>query len=129
MSLTDELLFVFGRSREADLNPSGRVALVQFAQYWQRRHAQINKVLVVGHSDPIGVAESNNSLSQARAATVAEILVRNGIDRSVIVTMGKGSSDTIAKCSNGNGQASTLERVNCLQPDRRVSVRVLATAS
>lgn len=126
VSLTDDLLFVFGRSSEGDLNPSGRVALEQFAQHWRSHYDQIYKVIVVGHADPIGAQARNYFLSQDRALTVSEILIRNGIGREVIVAIGKGSTETVADCSEGQGL--TPEQVQCLQPDRRVSVTVLAAA-
>lgn len=52
--------------------------------------------VVEGHTDASGNAAKNLELSQERAAAVADYLVsHHGIDRSRLVTVGKGSSELL----------------------------------
>ena len=78
--------------------------------------------IVVGHTDRIGAKAYNQTLSEQRANTVASFLKANGIKED-IKAIGFGSAEPIT-----NGQCSSqLSRkvlIECLQPDRRVSVEL-----
>jgi outer membrane protein OmpA-like peptidoglycan-associated protein len=52
------------------------------------------RITLVGHTDVRGSAETNMSLSTARADAVAQFLKENGVDASV-ETVGKGANDPI----------------------------------
>lgn len=58
---------------------------------------QITKLRIEGHTDDKGGSEFNHKLSQARADAVADWLVKNGIDKSRLVTVGLGEEHPIAK--------------------------------
>jgi outer membrane protein OmpA-like peptidoglycan-associated protein len=56
-----------------------------------------SRIIVTGYADAAtGVAEANQKLSDARAATVADELVKLGVDRSKITTIGKGGVSDLA---------------------------------
>ena len=56
------------------------------------------KVKIVGHTDSDGDDRSNLDLSQRRAASVKNVLVKEfGIDAARIETDGKGESEPVAK--------------------------------
>jgi outer membrane protein OmpA-like peptidoglycan-associated protein len=58
------------------------------------KEQQPRRILLVGHTDVRGAAETNMALSNARAAAVAAFLRENGIDAAV-ETAGKGANEPI----------------------------------
>lgn len=66
--------------------------------------AQTKKVLVVGHSDSSGSAALNQSLSEARARAVGEILAGAGIPKQDIFFQGAGSSRPVADNTTVEGR-------------------------
>jgi OmpA-OmpF porin, OOP family len=55
------------------------------------------KVRIEGHTDAVGSAEYNSELSKRRAIAVGEYLVKQGIDPSRLMLVGKGMSDPLVK--------------------------------
>jgi OmpA-OmpF porin, OOP family len=55
------------------------------------------KVRVEGHTDAIGSADYNAALSERRALSVGEYLVKMGIDASRLELIGKGMSDPLTR--------------------------------
>ena len=64
------------------------------------------KIEVGGHTDSIGVASANKSLSQNRATTVMSYLVHKGIDVNKITAKGYGEEVPIADNKSKEGRAS-----------------------
>ena len=62
------------------------------------------KVRVEGHTDAIGSADYNVSLSERRALSVGEYLVKVGIDPSRLILIGKGMAEPLT--SNGYDPAN-----------------------
>ena len=59
-----------------------------------------NKLLVNGYADSAtGTPDINQRLSEGRAATVADELVKMGVDRSNITTVGRGGVDELSPIS------------------------------
>lgn len=57
---------------------------------------------IVGHTDAVGRPETNQSLSERRAAAVAEYLVsRYHVDRGRLESLGKGQSDPLVPARDG----------------------------
>ncbi|WP_371168582.1 OmpA family protein [Aliiroseovarius sp. 2305UL8-7] len=69
-------------------------------------------VEVVGHTDNVGNADYNLDLSRRRAASVASILLNNGVPSSRVVTIGYGEDRPIASNLNAAGR----------QQNRRVEI-------
>jgi outer membrane protein OmpA-like peptidoglycan-associated protein len=63
------------------------------------------RVVIRGHTDDVGSAETNALLSQARADAVRNFLVANGIDANRIVAEGLGESFPIASNATAEGRA------------------------
>ena len=72
-------------------------------------------VEVIGHTDSIGDEDVNLRISRARAKSVADYLISQGIDPSRIVTDGKGEALPIS--SNETAQGRAL--------NRRVEIKIL----
>lgn len=63
------------------------------------------KLTIEGHTDNVGGAESNQKLSEARAAAVVAALVAGGIDASRLSSKGYGLSQPIADNKTSEGRA------------------------
>ncbi len=63
------------------------------------------KISVEGHTDNVGSKESNQSLSEQRAASLKTALVNNGIGSDRIETAGFGAEQPIADNSTEDGKA------------------------
>ncbi len=102
-----DVLFEFNR---ADLRPDARRAASEIASV-VRRYPE-RRISVEGHTDSVGSISYNQQLSEDRARTVASELVRDGVERSRIRTIGYGESDPIASNRTPEGR----------QRNRRVEV-------
>jgi OOP family OmpA-OmpF porin len=71
----------------------------------------------VGHTDNVGSAAVNQSLSERRAKAVADYLAANGVAPGRIEVIGKGLSEPIADNRTAEGRAENrrvvLKRTNC----------------
>ena len=63
------------------------------------------KMKIEGHTDSTGSAAANMALSQQRAAAVVAWLVKNGIDRARLTSIGRGDTQPIADNSTDEGRA------------------------
>ncbi|WP_420838914.1 OmpA family protein [Aliiroseovarius sediminis] len=79
----------------------------------QNLRAYPNSVVeVVGHTDNVGNADYNLALSKRRAASVASVLLSNGVPSSRVVTIGYGEDRPVASNLNEYGR----------QQNRRVEI-------
>jgi OmpA-OmpF porin, OOP family len=120
--LATDTLFKFNKATLNDLLPSGKQILETFAQDL-RKHRSIERILITGHTDRLGASAYNLKLSEARATAIAQYLVEKGFSQGMIQVAGAGESDPMITCS---GTQATSELQACLQPNRRVEVRVRA---
>lgn len=91
-------------SSEIDMGRSRR-ALSAVARLF-KRHPEITKVEVVGHTDDRGTAEENLDLSQRRARAVVEALIDRGVDESRLSSRGMGATKPVAKNVDDKGRAA-----------------------
>lgn len=73
-------------------------------------------VEVAGHTDSQGAAEYNESLSERRALTVRDYLIRAGVSASQLTARGYGESEPVADNNTAAGRAQ----------NRRVELRIVA---
>src|SRR5437764_2804840 len=102
----------FAQNRDVILNGSYKV-LKQVAR--ALKDAPGVMVRIEGHTDDVGSSDHNLNLSQRRADSVKEFLVRQGVLRSRIVSQGFGPTRPIAPNTNRAGRAA----------NRRVEFRIL----
>lgn len=76
------------------------------------------RVQVVGHTDSDGAASYNQSLSERRANTVADVLINGGVRASRIRAFGRGEDQPVASNLTAQGKAQ----------NRRVEIVILPTA-
>ena len=88
-----------------------------------------DRVDAVGHADQIGTDTYNLHLSEQRAEAVRAYLVGKGVDAGSIRTQAKGESEGITgdACRKlGSGKRKDQKLIECLQPDRRVQITLVA---
>jgi OOP family OmpA-OmpF porin len=88
-------------------------ALEKYAEQ-VRRVTSVEAVQITGHTDNTGTSDYNQKLSEQRAATVKDFLVKQGVDPSKITILGKGETSPIADNATKEGRAK----------NRRVEVMV-----
>ena len=120
ISVGAEKLFGFDK---AALKEEGKAALDEAAAKI-KANPEIKAVIVTGHTDRIGSDAYNQKLSDRRAKVVADYLVAQGVDSSIISSAGKGESEPVVQCT---GNKATKKLVSCLQPNRRVEIRAEGT--
>ena len=123
IDLSADALFAFDKWRAQDMLPGGQEQLRQLADKLRQYQEQGDMRLVVtGHTDRFGSAEYNMNLSQLRAQTVRQFLMTQGIASSAIIAQGVGESEPVTtQCPESMPRQQAIQ---CLQPDRRVSVDV-----
>lgn len=115
-----EKLFGFDKAK---LKDEGKAALDEAAAKI-KANPEIKAVIVTGHTDRIGSDAYNQKLSERRAKQVADYLVSQGVDSSLITATGKGESEPVVQC---DGTKATKKLISCLQPNRRVEIRAEGT--
>jgi OOP family OmpA-OmpF porin len=89
-----------------------------------------DRIGAVGHADRIGPESYNLVLSQRRADAVSAYLTSKGVNYQMIRTEARGEGQPIAgeQCkSMGTESRKNRKLIECLQPDRRVLITVMAT--
>ncbi len=90
-------------SGKATLTASGRGILDEMAA--ALRKVQGKKVEVIGHTDNVGLRQSNLGLSQARAEAVRLYLAEKGISPDMIAVSGQGPDRPVADNASADGRA------------------------
>ena len=113
VTLPQDILFEVDRTTLRPAQTSGLRALSG-----NLRRYPDTTVLVIGHTDNIGTASYNQSLSFGRAKSVANALERNGVSRYRITAIGRGEVQPVASNLTTEGRAQ----------NRRVNIVILPNA-
>jgi OOP family OmpA-OmpF porin len=94
-----------------------------------RGPVQFGAVVVTGHTDRIGSLKYNMKLSERRATVVKDYLVKNGgVDQKLIFWEGKGPKEPIPVTKFCDNKMKRKQLIECLAPNRRVTVEVVGRA-
>jgi OOP family OmpA-OmpF porin len=86
-------------------------------------------VVVTGHTDRIGTLKYNMGLSERRAVVVKDHLVKVGnVDQKIIFWEGKGPKEPIPVTKFCDNKMKRKQLIECLSPNRRVTVEVVGRA-
>lgn len=113
---TDPELF---RSAKADIREE-YAPLIQFIASVILENAEvIGRITVVGHTDSVPVQasnpfQSNQGLSEARAATIAKLLVAAGVPADQIASEGRADTDPVGDNATKEGRAQ----------NRRIEIKI-----
>ena len=88
---------------KATLKPEGKRKLTELASRLNSMNIEV--VLAVGHTDPIGSSRYNQKLSMRRAQSVKEFLQTQSIEPARIYTDGKGELEPLANNKTRDGRA------------------------
>ncbi|WP_312236163.1 OmpA family protein [Stenotrophomonas sp.] len=116
--LSADALFGFDSAVLTDAGRHSVEALMQQV----RSASQTQTIQVLGYTDRIGSDSYNMLLSQRRADAVRDALVQGGVPAAAIVAEGRGKSDPLVQCMQGDRKAV----IACLAPNRRVEISGLA---
>ena len=115
--------FAFAKS---DLTPAGRTRIDNTLAELRSSRIRLRTISIVGHTDPIGSAEFNQRLSLARANSVRDYLVSQGVPATIITTEGRGFTElkvTEADCRAQGKARNRTALIACYEPNRRVDIR------
>ncbi len=102
-------------SGSAKLTDTARKQIEQISIALKNKNLKNEKILIIGHTDDIGSAESNQKLSEKRALQVKKSLVTSGIAEIRLKSSGRGESKPIADNKSSAGRARnrrvTLSRI------------------
>lgn len=116
--LSGTSLFAFGSTA---LSAQGVSQVNQLAEELKDASLKGKQVVVTGHTDRIGSPVKNQQLSLARAESVKQLLVENGISASLVETRGMG--DTMPRVNCPGKKSSAV--IECLAPNRRMTFDVV----
>jgi OOP family OmpA-OmpF porin len=88
----------------------------------------IGAVVVTGHTDRIGSLAYNMKLSERRAVVVKDALVASGVDQKLIFWEGKAFKQPIPVTKFCDNKMNRKQLIECLSPNRRVTVEVVGRA-
>jgi OOP family OmpA-OmpF porin len=120
-----DTLFKFDKSGKEDMLPGGLERL-NIVIDKLKNYKSVDSFTILGHTDRLGGEAFNDKLSQARADTVKAYFEARGLKAPVLIAKGVGEREPITKgCSDRLPRA---ELIQCLQPDRRVTIEITGSA-
>ncbi len=111
ITLNDEALFAFDK---ASINPQADQRLNELVSRLQGMN-QVERVVIVGHTDSVGTREYNQSLSQRRAESVKRYLEEKGVAPERVDVRAMGEAQPVAPNTTSAGRAQ----------NRRVEIEIL----
>jgi outer membrane protein OmpA-like peptidoglycan-associated protein len=111
-SLSSDVLFDSG---SAKLHPGGEDKIRDLAQVLQRYPR--TRVEVVGHTDSQGSEQFNQELSERRATSVRDVLVRAGVAADRVGSRGAGELRPVATNESREGRAMNRRVEVVVRPD------------
>jgi len=112
--IVDQVKFATGSAKLLSASDEVLGAVLHVLQ----EHTEIGRVTVEGHTDDVGAAAMNKALSARRAAAVVDWLVKHGVDRARLASVGYGKERPIDSNATPQGR----------QNNRRVEFHIQDTA-
>lgn len=100
VSLSADALFDFDKS---EVKSAGLAKLDRMLE--DIKGAELDMMIIVGHTDSVGTEAYNHRLSLARAESVKAYLVSKGVDVKRVRAIGKGESEPVADNATREGRA------------------------
>jgi OOP family OmpA-OmpF porin len=116
-----DVLFTFARSDLAGLTQQGRQTIDEMLARIRAKYARIDRIHLIGHTDPLGTAASNEQLAIQRANTIRQY-VEGALGMSAQYSSeGRGARELVQKQCQ---LKPTPQSIACNQPNRRVVTQV-----
>lgn len=116
-TLGADALFEFNRSTLGAVT-AGNQELANLANTL-KNVKDVRSIMVTGHTDRLGSDAYNYRLSTARANTIRNYLIQNGVAADLVHAKGIGKSEPVVQCDGSGAQL-----ISCLAPNRRVEISV-----
>ncbi len=110
---------IFYQTASAKLTPASEKVIDKYLYSLMKEKPGI-RIEIMSHTDSRGNDKYNQSLSQQRAQSVVNYLVKKGISRSRLVARGYGETRLVNRCSNGVKCSDAEHRQN-----RRTEFRII----
>ena len=120
-------LFAFDRADYANMLPQGKQEIARVAQEIRQGGMQVQRIQVVGFTDPEGLDGYNQQLSYRRAETVKRALSESGLNPQLIQAEGMGEQNLIVPDCRRQHPRNAQARKQCDQPNRRVEITLFGT--
>lgn len=91
--------------KSAAITESGSAVMQKSIEIGKDQLKRATFIAIIGHTDDVGADDVNMELSQKRAVSVGEYLVKAGIDTNKIIMTGAGESAPIASNATDVGRA------------------------
>ena len=133
VQLMANVVFAFDRHTAKDMRSFSVAQLQTLVAQAKAEGLTVQKLVLIGHADRLngtGHADYNQRLSEKRAATVREALQGMGLPgmaTAEVLVQAQGDGQPVQPCTGRF--ASNAELQECLLPNRRVDVRVIAVPS
>lgn len=118
--IATDALFGFDRAGRNDIRVTGRARLDTLAKRALSLR-DIERIVLVGHTDRLGSDAYNQPLSLQRATAVRDHLVSQGLAASLFTVEGRGSAEPVKTCADKLARDALIA---CLQDNRRVEVEI-----
>ena len=112
---------------KTEMTADNRKELDEFLAKEVKPLTTIGAVIITGHTDRIGSEKYNKKLSEKRALGVKDYVVGKGIDQKLIFWEGKGPKQPIPVTKFCENKMKRKQLIECLAPNRRVTVEVVGT--
>ncbi len=119
VSGNSNIIPVFYQTASAKLTPASEKIIDQYLYSLMKDKPGI-RIEIMSHTDSRGNDQYNKSLSQQRAQSVVNYLVKKGISRSRLVARGYGETRLVNRCANGVKCTDAEHRQN-----RRTEFRII----
>ncbi|MGE8289343.1 MAG: OmpA family protein [Stenotrophomonas sp.] len=122
-SLSSDVLFGFGKSAYEDIRAEGRAEFNQLERRLSAGSLKVERIAVIGHTDPIGSEAYNDALGLRRAQTVRQMLIDGGMNPERVRAFSEGSRELLSEGCQGSRE----QVIACHAKDRRVTIEVEAS--
>ena len=112
---------------KTEMTADNRKELDEFLAKEVKPLTTVGAVIITGHTDRIGSDKYNKTLSEKRALGVKDYVVGKGIDQKLIFWEGKGPKQPIPVTKFCENKMKRKQLIECLAPNRRVTVEVVGT--
>ncbi|OTG86582.1 hypothetical protein B9T31_06140 [Acinetobacter sp. ANC 4558] len=120
--LNGDILFKFNGSSLSSLLPTGEQNLQQLISTLQQNYSHISSIAITGFTDRLGSEQYNYKLGLARAQTVKQYLVSQGVPDEILAVQSFGKTQPVTQgCQNIKNLS---KQKLCLQPDRRIELEI-----
>ncbi|PUE50283.1 hypothetical protein B9Z47_00490 [Limnohabitans sp. 2KL-1] len=116
-----DVLFAFAKSDMAGLTHQGQATIDEMVSRIQTKYERIDRIHLVGHTDPLGSAAINDRLAKERADTVRQYIERTMKIPGRLTSEGRSFKELV---KTGCERVATARAIACNQPNRRVVAEI-----